>query len=89
MATMQSVGRKILTYISPSAKEQCTYFKITRDISGAQFYLGDKFQDIYLWREVADHGMDVSRRENLLTGCSFHGDEVAMTKVDEDLMSRK
>ena len=89
MATLRSVGRKILAYVSPSAKEQSTYFKITRDSSGTQFYLGDKFQEIYLWREVADHGMDASRRENLLTGCFFHGDEVAMAKADEDLMSKK
>ena len=40
MALLQSVGRKILTYVSPSAKKQSAYFKITRDISEAQFYLG-------------------------------------------------
>ena len=44
MATLQSVGRKILTYISPSAKEQSAYFEITRDISEAQFYLETDFR---------------------------------------------
>ena len=69
MAKLQSVGRKILTYISPRAKEQSAYFKITRDICEAQFYLGNRFQEIYLWQEVADRDMEVSRIENLLYGC--------------------
>ena len=89
MATLQSVGRKILTYISPSAKEQSAYFKLTRDISEAQFYLGNRFQEIYLWQEVADLGMDVPRIENLLYGCSFHDDEAAMAEADDDFISRK
>jgi len=89
MALLQSVGRKILTYVSPSAKKQSAYFKITRDISEAQFYLGNRFQEIYLWQEVADRDMDVSRIENLLYGCSFHDDEVAMAEVDESFMSKK
>ena len=87
MATLQSVGRKILTYISPRAKEQSAYFKITRDISEAQFYLGNRFQEIYLCK-VADRDMDVSRIENLLYGCFFHDDEVAMTEADENFMSK-
>ena len=89
MATLQSVGRKILTYISPSAKQQSAYFEITRDISEAQFYLGNRFKEIYLWQEVADREMDVSRIENLLYGCSFHDDEVAMAEADEDFMSKR
>ena len=89
MATLQSVGRKILTYISPRAKEQSAYFKITREISKAQFYFGNRFQEIYLWQEVADRDMDVSRIENLLYRCSFHDDEVAMTEADESFMSKK
>ena len=89
MATLQSVGRKILTYISPSAKEQSAYFKITRDISVAQFYVGNRFQEIYLWQEVADRNMDVSRIENLLYGCSFHDDEAAMAEADNNFMSKK
>ena len=89
MATLQSVGRKILTYISPRAKEQSAYFQITRDISEAQFYLGNRFQEVYLWQEVADHDMDVSRIENLLYGCFFHDDELAMTEADRDFMSKK
>ncbi|MEC7738288.1 MAG: hypothetical protein VYE46_05365 [Cyanobacteriota bacterium] len=89
MATLQSVGRKLLTYISPRAKEQSAYFKITRDISEAQFYLGNKFQEVYLWQEVADRDMDVSRIENLLYGCSFHDNEAAMAEADEKFMSRK
>ena len=89
MATLQSVGRKILTYVSPRAKEQSAYFKITRDISEAQFYLGNRFQEIYLWQEVADRDMDVSRIENLLYGCSSHYDELAMTEADESFMSKK
>ena len=89
MATLQSVGRKILTYISPRAKEQSAYFKITRDISEAQFYFGNRFQEIYLWQDVADRDMDVSRIENLLYGCSFHDDDVAMAEADESFMSKK
>ena len=89
MAFLQSVGRKILTYVSPSAKKQSAYFKITRDISEAQFYLGNRFQEIYLWQEVADRDMDVSRIENLLYGCSFHDDEVAMAEADESFMRKK
>ena len=89
MATLHSVGRKILTYISPRVKEQSAYFQITRDISEAQFYLGNRFQELYLWQEVADRDMDVSRIENLLYGCSFHEDEVAMTEADESFMSKK
>ena len=89
MSLLQSVGRKILTYVSQSAKKQSAYFKITRDISEAQFYLGNRFQEIYLWQEVADRDMDVSRIENLLYGCSFHDDEVAMTEADADFMSNK
>lgn len=89
MATLQSVGRKILTYVSPKAKEQSAYFKITRDISEAQFYLGNRFQEIYLWQEVADRDMDVSPIENLLHGCSFHDDEVAMIEADDDFTSKK
>ena len=89
MSTLQSVGRKILTYVSPRAKEQSAYFKVTMDISEAQFYLGNRFQEIYLWQEVADRNMDVSRIENLLYGCSFHDDEVAMIEADDDFMSKK
>ena len=89
MALLQSVGRKILTYVSPRAKEQSAYFKITRDISEAHFYLGNRFQEICLWQEVADRDIDVSRIENLSYGCSFHDDEVAMTEADDDFMSKK
>ena len=89
MALLQSVGRKILTYVSPRAKEQSAYFKITRDISEAQFYLGNRFQEIYLWQEVADRDMDVPRIENLLYGCSFHDDELAMTEADAGFMGKK
>ena len=89
MATLQSVGRKIMTYISPKAKEQSAYFKITRDISEAQFYLGNRFQELYLWQEVADHDMEVSRIENLLYGCSFHDDEAAMIEADREFMAKR
>ena len=89
MATLQSVGRKILTYISPRVKEQSAYFQITRDISEAQFYLGNRFQEIYLWQEVADRDMEVSRIENLLYGCFFHDDEEAMAEADKEFMSKK
>ena len=89
MPTMQSLGRKVLKYVSPKAKEQSTYFEITRNISEAQFYQGNRFQEIYLWQEVADRDMDVSRIENLLYGCSFHDDEVAMIEADDDFMSKK
>ena len=89
MATLQSVGRKILTYISPKAKEQSAYFKITRDISEAQFYLGNRFQELYLWQEVADRDMEVSRIENLLYGCFSHDDEAAMIEVDREFMAKK
>ena len=89
MATLQSVGRKILTYISPKAKEQSAYFKITRDISEAQFYLGNRFQELYLWQEVADRDMEVSRIENLLYGCFFHDDESAMIEADREFMAKR
>ena len=89
MATLQSVGRQILTYISPRAKEQSAYLKITRDISEAQFYLGNRFQELYLWQEVADRDMEVSRIENLLYGCFFHDDEVAMIEADRKFMVKK
>ena len=89
MATLQSVGRKILTYISPKAKEQSAYLKITREISEAQFYLGNKFQELYLWQEVADRDMEVSRIENLLYGCFSHDDEAAMIEVDREFMAKK
>ena len=85
-----AVGReKILTYISPSAREQSAYFKLTRDIFEAQFYLGNRSQEIYLWQEVANRDMDVSRIENLLYGYSFHDDEAAMAEANDDFMSRK
>ena len=89
MATLQSIGRKILTYISPKAKEQSAYFKMTRDISEAQFYLGNRFQELYLWQEVADRDMEVSRIENLLYECSFHDDEAAMVEADRDFMAKR
>ena len=89
MATLQSVGRKILTYISPRVKEQSAYFQIARDISEAQFYLGNRFQEFYLWQEVADRDMEVSRIENLLYGCFFHDDEEAMVEADREYMARK
>ena len=89
MATLQSVGSKILTYISPKAKERSAYFKITRDISEAQFYLANRFQELYLWQEVADRDMEVSRIENLLYGCFFHDDEVAMIEADRKFMVKK
>ena len=89
MATLHSVGRKILTYISPRVKEQSAYFQITRDISVAQFYLRNRFQELYLWQEVADRGMEVSRIENLLYGCFFHDDEEAMVEADREFMARK
>ena len=89
MATLQSVGRKILTYISPRAKEQSAYFKIARDISEAQFYLGNRFQELYLWQEVADRDMDVSRIENLLYGCFFHDNEEEMLQADREFMAKK
>ena len=65
------------------------FLKNTEDISEAQFYLGDRVQEIYLWQEVADRDMDVSRIENLLHGCSFHDDEVVMAEADEGFMSKK
>ena len=89
MTTLQSVGRKILAYISPRAKEQSAYFKITRDISEAQFYLGNRFQELYLWQEVADRDMEVSRVENLLYGCFSYDDEEAMAEADREFMARK
>ena len=89
MATLHSVGRKILTYISPRVKEQSAYFQITRDISEAQFYLGNRSQELYLWQEVADRGMKVSRIENLLYGCFSHDDEEAMVEADREFMARK
>ena len=89
MATLQSIGRKVLTYISPRAKEQSAYFEITRDISEAQFHLGNRFQEIYLWQEVADRNMNVERIENLVYGCFFHGDEDAMIETDRKFMANK
>ena len=89
MATLQAVGRKILTYISPRVKEQSAYLQITRDISEAQCYLGNRFQELYLWQEVADHDMEVSRIENLLYGCFFHDDEEAMAEADREFVARK
>ena len=89
MATLQSVGRKVLAYISPRVKEQSAYFKITREISEAQFYLGNKFQEIYLWQEVADHDMKASRIENLLYRCFFHNDDEAMIEADREFMTKK
>tara|TARA_B100000524_G_scaffold97860_1_gene46632 strand:+ start:523 stop:792 length:270 start_codon:yes stop_codon:yes gene_type:complete len=89
MAALQTIGKKILTYLSPRAKEQAAYFEITRDIAEAQFYLGNRFQEIYLWQEVADRDMDVSRIENLLYGCFFHNDENAMIEADREFMASK
>tara|TARA_Y100000991_G_scaffold69022_1_gene51626 strand:- start:105 stop:374 length:270 start_codon:yes stop_codon:yes gene_type:complete len=89
MAALQTIGKKILTYLSPRAKEQAAYFEITRDIAEAQFYLGNRFQEIYLWQEVADRDMDVSRIENLLYGCFFHDDENAMIEADREFMASK
>ena len=89
MAALQTIGKKILTYLSSRAKEQTAYFKITRDIAEAQFYLGNRFQEIYLWQEVADCDMDVSRIENLLYGCFFHDDENAMIEADREFMTSK
>ena len=87
MATLQSVGRRILTYISPRLKEQSTYFKVAREIAEAQFCLGNSFHETYLWQEVADHNMDVSRIENLLYGCFFQDDEDAMAEADREFMA--
>ena len=89
MAALQTIGKKILTYLSPRAKEQTAYFEITRDIAEAQFYLGNRFQEIYLWQEVADRDMHVSRIENLLYGCFFHDDENAMIEADREFMASK
>ena len=89
MATLHSVGRKILTYVAPRVKEQAAYFQITRDISEAQFYLGNRFQELYLWQEVADSDIEVSRIENLLYGCFFHDDEEAMAEADREFVARK
>ena len=89
MATLHSVGRKILTYISPRVKEQFAYFQIARDISESQFYLGNRFQELYLWQEVADSDIEVSRIENLLYGCFFHDDEEAMAEADREFVARK
>ena len=89
MTTLQSVGRKILTYVSPKLKEQSTYIKAAREIAAAQFYLGNKFQETCLWQEVADHNMDVARLENLLYGCFFQEDEEAMIKADHEFMKRR
>ena len=88
MATLQSVGRKILTYISPRAKEQSTYLKITREICEAQFHLGNRFQELYLWQEVADRDLEVSRIENLLYRCFSHDDEAAMIEADREFMAK-
>lgn len=87
MAALQTIGKKILTYLSPRAKEQAAYFEMTRDIAEAQFYLGNRFQEIYLWQEVADRDMDVPRIENLLYGCFFHDDENAMIEADKEFMA--
>ena len=89
MATLQAVGRRILTYISPRLKEQSTYFKAAREIAEAQFCLGNSFRETYLWQEVADHEMDVSRIENLLYGCFFHDDEEAMVEADKEFLAQQ
>ena len=89
MAMLQSVGRKVLAYISPRAKEQSTYFKITREISEAQFYLGNRLEEISLWQEVADRNMEASQVDNLLYRCFFHDDEEAMVEADREFMSKK
>ena len=89
MATLQSVGRKSLTCISPKDKEQSAYFKITRNISEAQLYPGSRSQELYLWQEVADRDMEVSRIKNLLYRCFFHDDEAAMIEADREFMAKR
>ena len=54
----------------------------------AQLWLGNRFQELYLWQEVADRDLEVSRIENLLYGCFSHDDEEAMIEADRKFMAK-
>ena len=64
-----------------------SYFNLTRQLVSAQFVLADGQLSARLWQEVADREMDLGRVINLLYGCSFPEDDLAMQEADDAYLS--
>nr|WP_244281581.1 hypothetical protein [Synechococcus sp. UW105] len=77
------VAPVITTAEARSRNDRQAYIAITRDLAEAQFKLADEELSRRLWDDVGERELDVERINNLLYGCSFHDDDVAMQEADE------
>ena len=49
----------------------------------AQFERADHELSKRIWQDVIDRGIDIDRVINLMYRCSFHDDDIEMTKTDQ------
>ena len=89
MGLLQTIQGRLLQYDSPARQLQHTYFEAARQLAQAQFQLADAELSQRLWQDVADRDLDVDRILNLLYGCWFQEDSMAMRAADVDYQARR
>ncbi|MDC3185914.1 hypothetical protein OBA47_01600 [bacterium] len=89
MGLLQKIQGRLLHYESPSRQLQQAHFDAARRLAQAQFQLADAELTQRLWQDVADRYLDVDRILNLLYGCWFQTDPVAMRAADAEFHARR
>ena len=89
MGLLQKIQGRLLHYESPSRQLQQAHFDAARRLAQAQFQLADAELTQRLWQDVADRYLDVDRILNLLYGCWFQTDPVAMRAADAGFHARR
>ena len=89
MGLLQTIQGRLLQYDSPSRQLQQAHFDAARSLAQAQFQLADGELTQRLWQDVADRYLDVDRILNLLYGCWFQTDPVAMCAADAEFHARR
>ncbi len=65
-----------------------TIFKLVRELVEAQFIRSDQELTTRLWKKIANREIEIDRVINLLYKCTFHDDDLEMTKVDEEYQQK-
>ena len=89
MGLLQKIQGRLLHYESPSRQLQQAHFDAARRLAQAQFQLADGELTQRLWQDVADRDLDVDRILNLLYGCWFQTDSLAMRAADAEFQARR
>ena len=89
MSLLQTIQGRLLQYDSPSRQLQQAHFDAARSLAQAKFQLADGELTQRLWQDVADRDLDVDRILNLLYGCWFQTDPVAMRAADAEFQARR